>query len=49
MKAALLFYKKFVSNLTSIGFNFNTYDPCVADKLINGKQTRGTLSMEQAR
>ena len=31
MKAALLFYLKFVKNLKSIGFVLNPYDPCVAN------------------
>jgi hypothetical protein len=38
MKSALLFYRKFVANLTSLGFDINPYDPCVANKIINGKQ-----------
>jgi hypothetical protein len=38
MKSALLFYRKFVADLTSLGFDINPYDPCVANKIINGKQ-----------
>ena len=38
LKAALLFYKKLVKELKSIGFEINPYDPCVANKMINGKQ-----------
>ena len=38
MKAALLFYQKFVGYLVMIGFELNPYDPCVANKIINGKQ-----------
>ena len=38
MKAALLFYLKFVNNLKSIGFELNPYDPCVANKIVNGAQ-----------
>ena len=38
MKAALLFYLKFVKNLESIGFVLNTYDPCVANKIVDGAQ-----------
>ncbi len=38
MKSALLFYCKFVANLTSLGFDINPYDPCVTNKIINGKQ-----------
>ena len=38
MKAALLFYQKFVGDLMTIGFELNPYEPCVANKTINGKQ-----------
>ncbi len=38
MKSALLFYRKLVANLTSLGYKINPYDPCVANKIINGKQ-----------
>lgn len=38
MKAALLFYQKFVSDLQLIGFKLNPYDPWVANKTVNGKQ-----------
>ena len=37
-KAALLFYIKFVENLKSIGFQLNPYDPCVANKIVDGPQ-----------
>ncbi len=38
MVASLLYYRKFCKSLTSIGFVFNPYDPCVANKTINGQQ-----------
>ena len=38
MKAALLFYIKFVENIKSIGFQLNPYDPCVANKIVDGAQ-----------
>ena len=38
MKAALLFYQKFVGDLMTIGFDLNPYDSCVANKTTNGKQ-----------
>jgi hypothetical protein len=38
MVASLLYYRKFVKSLTSIGFVINPYDACVANKMINGKQ-----------
>jgi hypothetical protein len=38
MKSALLFYRKLVADLRSIGFDLNPYDPCVANKIIDGHQ-----------
>ena len=38
MKSALLFYQKLVTDLTSLGYVINPYDPCVANKMINDKQ-----------
>ena len=38
MKAALLYYQRFVKDLKSIGFTINPYDPCVANKTVQGKQ-----------
>ena len=38
MKAALLFYIKLVENLKSIGFQLNPYNPCVANKIVDGAQ-----------
>ena len=38
MKSALLFYRKLVADLASLGFVINPYDPCVANKMVNGKQ-----------
>jgi hypothetical protein len=35
---SLLYYRKFVKSLTDIGFIINPYDPCVANKIIEGKQ-----------
>jgi hypothetical protein len=36
--ASLLFYKKLRKDLEEIGFVVNPYDPCVANRIINGKQ-----------
>jgi hypothetical protein len=36
--ASLLWYKKFHGDLERIGFHFNDYDPCVANRMVNGKQ-----------
>jgi hypothetical protein len=38
MVASLLYYRKFAKSLTDIGFVINPYDPCVANKIIEGKQ-----------
>jgi hypothetical protein len=38
MVTSLLYYRKFVKILTDVGFITNPYDPCVANKIIEGKQ-----------
>ena len=38
MKAALLFYLKFVESLSSIGFVLNPYDSCIANKIVDRHQ-----------
>ena len=38
MQAALLWYRTFVKCLKNDGFKVNKYDPCIANKIINGKQ-----------
>jgi hypothetical protein len=38
MIASLLYYRKFVKSLTDIEFVINPYDPCVANKKIEGDQ-----------
>ena len=38
LQAALLSYKKLRNDLESIGFKLNPYDPCVAIRMVNGKQ-----------
>ena len=38
VKSALLWYKLFSSALVEMGFALNPYDPCIANKMINGKQ-----------
>ena len=35
--AALLFYRKFREDMEEHGFQFNPYDSCVANKMIDGK------------
>ena len=36
--AALLFYRQFRKDLKKFGFKFNNYDPCVANKIVEGLQ-----------
>jgi hypothetical protein len=38
LEAALLWYKKFRHELEEIGFLFNPYDPCVANRERKGSQ-----------
>ena len=38
LKSALLFYKKLVGDVEAYGFRINTYNPCVANNMIGGKQ-----------
>ena len=38
LRSAMLFYKKLKKDLESIGFKTNPYDPCVANRMVNGKQ-----------
>eukprot|EP00978_Attheya_sp_CCMP212_P040913 scaffold228377_cov45-Attheya_sp.AAC.1 len=36
--ASLLYYKRFLKDITEIGFTVNPYDPCVANRQIENKQ-----------
>jgi hypothetical protein len=38
LRSALLFYLKLVEDLKADGFEMNEYDPCVANKMVNGTQ-----------
>ncbi len=38
IQSSLLFYKKLRKDLESEKFEVNPYDPCVANKIINGNQ-----------
>ena len=38
LQSALLFYRKLRTELEDLGFAINPYDPCVANKMINGSQ-----------
>jgi hypothetical protein len=38
LRSALLFYKKLVAELETKGFKLNPYDPCVANRTVDGNQ-----------
>ena len=38
LRAALLFYKRPRKDLENMGFEFNPYNPCVANMTVNGTQ-----------
>ena len=38
LESTLVWYKKFRKDLESIGFVFNPYDACIANRMVNGKQ-----------
>ena len=38
IRSAMLWYNLFRETLEEMGFEINPYDPCVANKMINGKQ-----------
>jgi len=46
LRSALLFYKKLVSELEDMGFVLNPYDPCVANREINGSQQTVTWHVD---
>ena len=46
LRLALLFYKKLRADLENVGFEVNPYDPCVANKMINGSQMTVTWHVD---
>ena len=34
---SLLYYRNFPKSFTDVGFKINPYDPCVANKMVNGQ------------
>jgi hypothetical protein len=38
LASAMLFYRRFTKDLTEFGFKINPYDPCVANKQVDGEQ-----------
>ena len=49
MKASLLYYNKFRSDIEAEGYKVNPYDPCVANKMINGKQHTVTWHVDDVK
>ncbi len=49
MVALLVYYKKVVKSLKSKGFKLNPYDPCVANKQVNGEQLTMCFHMEDCK
>jgi hypothetical protein len=49
LQSALLFYKKFVGDLKAYGFEVNPYDPCVANKMVNGSQMTVTWHVDDGK
>ena len=47
LQSALLFYRKLRSELEDYGFTVNPYDPCVANKMINGEQMTVTWYFDE--
>ena len=46
LESSLLFYKKLSKDLREQGFEVNPYDPCVANKMIEGKQMTVTWHVD---
>ena len=46
LQSALLFYHKLRKELEDYGFEVNPYDPCVANKIINGSQMTVTWHVD---
>ena len=46
LHSALLFYRKLHTELDNFGFAVNKYDPCVANKMVNGSQMTVTWHVD---
>ena len=46
LQSALLFYHKLRKELEDYGFEINPYDPCAANKIINGSQMTVTWHVD---
>ena len=49
LTASILYYKKFVTDIKTIGFKLNPYDPCVANRVVNGKQHTVTWHVDDVK
>ena len=49
LQSSLLYYKKFVKDIEEIGFKLNPYDPCVANKMVDGKQLTLTWHVDDVK
>jgi hypothetical protein len=49
MVASLLYYQKFVKSLTDIDFVINPYDPCIANKRIEGEHMTICLHVDDCK
>ena len=38
IQSPLLFYRKLKKDLEKVGFKVNPYNPCIANKMVNGHQ-----------
>ena len=47
--SSMLFYRKLSTALTDDGFVINPYDPCVANKMVNGKQLTITWHVDDVK
>ena len=46
LESSMLFYKKLLRDLEKEGFEVNPYDPCVANKIVDGKQLTVTWHVD---
>ena len=49
IQSSLLCYKKFVRDIKAEGFELNPYDPCVANKMVEGKQLTLTWHVDDVK
>jgi hypothetical protein len=49
MVASLLYFRKLTKSLMKIGLELNPYDPCVANKTIEGKQMTICFHMDDCK